>query len=428
MIYPPGQPAQHRVQPARLIPVLPAGEAEMIRLTKDNGELAVVPASPQTGDRAVLPRGRFVKLRGKSTKLAVVQSKATIACLLGVLLSGCMVTGPSAISGGRLAYNDAIVETDNQQMLLVVVRNRYGERSNLLAVSSVTANITVAVNAGVEAGVGDRDNYSGNLVPFKAGVLYEENPTISYTPVGGEKYANKIMSPVTVTSLAQLTENLVDPAPVYYALVSSINGIYNPEFLSRPDTSDKRFVRIVEIMTELTQAHRLHWIRDSQQADRFSITIDHYLTDYADRVNELLALLGISIPGNHSARIILPVSLAVDGVDAGGIGIITRSVFDLLEILTGAVEVPEEDLASGVAIRYPPPGAVGEQLKVRYSGSRPAHASVAVQYRDGWFYIDDKDQATKLYFRLLTTLLSVNIAESTGRAPAAPVLTVPVSR
>jgi hypothetical protein len=53
---------------------------------------------------------------------------------------------------------------------------------------------------------------------------------------------------------------------------------------------------------------------------------------------------------------------------------------------------------------------------------------VAVKYRNGWFYIDEKDQATKQYFRLLTTLLSVNIAESTGRASATPVLTVPVSR
>jgi hypothetical protein len=110
-------------------------------------------------------------------------------------------------------------------MLLLAVRNRYGERSNLLAVASITANVTVTTNASIEAGPGNSDNYAGNPVPFRAGFIYEENPTISYTPVGGEQYARQPMSPVSLTSLAQRTERLADPAPVYYALVSSVNGV-----------------------------------------------------------------------------------------------------------------------------------------------------------------------------------------------------------
>ena len=351
-----------------------------------------------------------------------------LAYVLGYLLNGCTVVGPAAVHSGRLAYNEAIIETDNQQMLLVVVRNRYGERSNLLVVSSVTANVRVATNAGVEVGAGDSDNYVGNLVPLSAGIVYEENPTISYTPVGGEQYARQLMSPISVTSLAQLAGNLADPAPVYYALVSGVNGIYNPDFLTPSSAPDERFVRVITIITDLARAHRLHWVKNPQHDDRFSIIIDHYSPDYTDKVNQLLMLLGIAAPEDRSSRITLPVSLALDGQETGGIGIITRSVFDLLEILSGAIEVPEQDLVNGIAVSYPPSGMVSKQLQVHYSDNKPAHASVAVQYRDGWFYIDEKDQATKLFFRLLTTLLSVNIAESTGRASAAPVLTVPVSR
>lgn len=350
------------------------------------------------------------------------------AYVLSALLSGCTTVGPAAIHSGRLAYNDAIIETDNQQMLMVIVRNRYGERSNLLAVSSVTANINVTANAGVELGIGDNDNYSGNLVPFRAGIIYEENPTISYSPVGGEQYARQLMSPISVASLAQLASNLVDPEPVYYALVSSMNGIYNPDFLSAESGPDARFNRLVTILAELTRAHRLHWIKDPQQKEGFSFVISHYAPDYARQVDELLALLGLSGPKDRSARIVLPVYLALDSHVSGGIGITTRSVFDLLEILSGAVEVPEQDLAAGVATSYPPPGLVGRHLKVHHAAGKPAQASVAVNYRDGWFYIDDTDQATKQYFRLLTTLMSINIAESAGRKSVAPVLTVPVSR
>jgi hypothetical protein len=53
-------------------------------------------------------------------------SRAVLAslCLGVVLLSGCTVVGPKSISSGRLAYNEAISETNNQQMLMVMVHNR----------------------------------------------------------------------------------------------------------------------------------------------------------------------------------------------------------------------------------------------------------------------------------------------------------------
>jgi hypothetical protein len=105
----------------------------------------------------------------------------------------------------------------------------------------------------------------------------------------------------------------------------------------------------------------------------------------------------------------------------------TRSVYRLVEILSAAVEAPAQDQDSGVTADYPPLGPLGKILRIRYARTRPSSAAVEVAYRDGWFYIDEKDQATKHYFRLLTTLWSVEIAESTANT-AAPVLTIPVSR
>jgi len=348
--------------------------------------------------------------------------------MVGCLLAGCTVTGPSAIRSGRLAYNQAIAETGNQQMLMFVIQNRYEESGSLLSVASITANVSVTANAGIQLGFGDGDDYAGNLVPFSAGAAYEENPTISYTPVAGAEYARQVFSPVPVSLLAQMTGALAEPGYVYAAMVSSVNGLYNPDFQYSPADVDPRFGRFVAIMTRLTLAHRLHWVEDSRQPDHFSIAIDHYEPDYTAEVRELLDLLGLPGPAGRAAQVTLPVFLTVDGHASGGVGIITRSVGDLVEMLSAAIEVPEEDVRRGVARTYPPPGPAGKGLRIHYSKTRPEHAAVAVRYRDGWFYIDETDQVTKRFFRLMAALWSVSIAESAARGSAAPVLTVPVSR
>lgn len=363
-----------------------------------------------------------------SRHLTHISRNLITACMVGSLLTACNTLGPAAISSGRLDYNKAITETNNQQILMAVIHNRYAEQGSLLAVASITANVRVTAGAGVQLGVGDVDNYAGNLVPFSASTVYEENPTISYTPVAGEKYIRQVMSPLPVSALARLAGTMTDPAPIYTVLVSSINGIYNPDFLFSSVEPDPRFSRFVSIMTELTRMNRLHWVEAPLHSGNFTVVIDHYAPTYTPEVKELLQLLGLPAPKDHSSVVILPVSAALDGRDSGGIGMTTRSVYRLVEILSAAIELPEQDQGSGVTADYPPSGPVGNKLRIHYARTKPERAAIAVRHRDGWFFIDDKDQATKRYFRLLTTLWSVEIAESTANTSAAPVLTIPVSR
>jgi hypothetical protein len=273
--------------------------------------------------------------------------------LIGLLLAGCTVVGPSALRNGRMAYNEAITETNNQQMLMAVVRNRYDEIGNLLAVASVTANVSVTASTGIELGFGDNDTYDGNLTPFSDGAVYEENPTISYVPVAGAKYARQLFSPVSIAVIAELTGSLVDPGYVYAALVAGANGLRNPDFLQGADAADPRFERFVTLMASLTQAHRLHWVADARPDRSHAIVIDRDTPASAAQADELLTLLGVPLPADPEAQVVVPVVLALDGRDSGGIGLITRSVADLVEILSAAIEVPEADQRRGVVGPYP---------------------------------------------------------------------------
>ena len=346
---------------------------------------------------------------------------STVVAALAI--AGCAVVGPAALRNGRMAYNEAIIATNNQQLLMVAVHNRYEENASLLFVSSVTANVHTTTTAGVQLGYGSTDNYAGNLVPFGAQVIYEENPTISYTPVAGAKYLREVMTPISLVTLAQFSGTFIDPAGTYWSFLSSVNGIRNPDFATAP--ADARFARFVDLMTQLGQAGCTHWVEP--QPNTAAIAIENCTSREDASVQDLLSLLGIAKAYSPGSRLVLPVSLDAQGTARGDITVTTRSLIDLVEILTAAIEVPDEDLRSGAAAQSPPAGLIGTRLRVAYSKTSPANAAVAVAYRGGWFYIDERDQTTKRFFRLLSTLWTIAMAENTGSS-GAPVLTVPASR
>jgi hypothetical protein len=350
-----------------------------------------------------------------------------IAWLMGSLLAGCAVVGPPSIRNGRAVYNDAINDTNNQQLLMVVIRSRYAENSSLLAVSSVTANVSVVTSAGVQFGFGNESNYSGNLVPFSAGAIYEENPTISYTPVEGQKYLRQLTAPVSLSVLMPLSEAVVSPGMVLTALVSRVNDLVNPAFLPSPATPDPRFTRFVELVSQLGQAEVLNWVEDPGRSGGFSAVIQHYRPGHEAGVRELLQLLGLHGPAADAGEIVIPVSRGFGRGKGEGIAFTTRSVFDLVEMLSAAVDIPGEDIEAGASVEYPAASPLGRQLHILRSRVEPEDAYIAVKHHGWWYYIDKTDRPTKRFFHLVTVLWSVTIAESTARAQKAPILMLPTS-
>ena len=57
----------------------------------------------------------------------------TTLSLVLFALSGCAMVGPKSISMGRADYNEAINRTEDEQMLLSIVKDCYGKTFSLLA-------------------------------------------------------------------------------------------------------------------------------------------------------------------------------------------------------------------------------------------------------------------------------------------------------
>jgi hypothetical protein len=343
-------------------------------------------------------------------------------------IGGCANVGPRSISMGRASYNEAINRTEDEQMLLSIVKGRYGETFSLLAVNGVAANVSFGSAANVQAGVGNDDYYMGNLVPFSGGVAYEENPTITYSPVHGDRYLRELFSPVPLDILILLVRNQTFAASPLAILANRVNTIQNPDFLHSPSAQpDPRFARFLELHKELNQAGIMQVVVDLQEEERFNILITGYAPDWADQVLEYHSLLELAAPEGTAEDIIVPLYAGVKGRDPKGIAISPRSTYDLIQIMKAAIDIPKEHLDEGLAMTFPPLGPVGQKVHVHSSKSKPKRAFIAVKHRDYWFYIDDADMQTKLYYQLVRTLWSTSIS-SAANHKAAPVLTIPVSR
>ena len=352
----------------------------------------------------------------------------TTLCLLLFISSGCAPLGSKTISRGRAEYNQAINKTEDEQMMLAIVGGCYGDSISLLAVSGVAANVTFRANAGVNAGFGPEESYSGNLVPFSAGLAYEENPTITYAPVQSRRYLRQLMSPVPLDLLVLFVRTGMNLSAFFTILAKRVNDLQNPEFIYEPPSEpDPRFIRFAEVNGELDRAGVIRWVEDPKKEGSFDILISHYAPSYSEKVNEYMTLLGLSMPQNQSTEIVLPVYLGVQGQTSDGIAISTRSTFDLIEILRAAVEIPKEHVSAGITIDYPELGIVGKNIHIHASKGRPKGAVIEVKHRGYWFYIDDTDKQTKLFYQLVRALWTVIISEGSNQT-AAPVLTIPVSR
>lgn len=347
--------------------------------------------------------------------------------LVALAVAGCAALGPASIENGRASYNDALIDTNSEQILAMIVRMRYGEPAGLLAVTSVTANLHIKANIGSEFGIGPDNSFEGNLTPLSAGIGYEENPTVSYAPVHGRKYLRELLAPVPIDLTVLLLASMGQTPQGMELLVSSINGIRNPAFLIEPaGEPDPRFARIARLLAELGRGGHVDWSQEPSEPPSYALVLSGEGEEYSQQVRELYGLLGFAAPSNLDGVVRLPVQAGIARPETAAIRLRSRSLYELLGIAASSVEVPDEHVDSGFAPASARPGTSRPAMRIRASSSRPWGVPLKFKRYGWWFFVDFDDADSKLTFRLLESLLSVEMFDSAAKT--APVLTVPVSR
>jgi hypothetical protein len=121
------------------------------------------------------------------------------------------------------------------------------------------------------------------------------------------------------------------------------------------------------------------------------------------------------------------------------IDIAPRSSIQALFYMSHGVTVPAEHINMGVARSTAgPDGQLFDWRQVTdgfftvcsaKQHKRPERAYVVVKYRDYWYYIDDRDNASKITFNLMLQLARLDLSGgTTPTRQSAPILTLPVGR
>lgn len=342
-----------------------------------------------------------------------------------LLTGGCAMVGPSSISNGRMAYNEVINYTEDQQLLNAIVRERYGQTFGMLSVSNVAANVKFGGSVGAEFRLGPSEDVTSDLVPVSLGAAYEENPTISYVPVQGEAVLRSLVTPFSIEEAFLLLSTAKERHIVKRILYRRINDLKIP--VDGPISPEVQ--RADMLASKILEAGISRFSRAPGSDDmrsEYVLIFSGYSEEHHDTIREYLDLLGVEGQVIDGRKIVLPFGPSVDEDAEDTIYVETSTVLDWLRLAASMVEVPEPHLEAGI-VEAGGWGGLPENrlITIRSSKKRPKNAVVSVPFRDWWFYIDATDSRSKQSFRLIKFVFNLRITPE-GSQQQIPVLTIPI--
>ena len=346
----------------------------------------------------------------------------TLLLLVLFATTGCASFGPDKVNRDHFNYSNELRSSAQEQLLLNALALRYGEAPMFLEVSSVISTYAYegSVNAGANFSAG---MLTGDSQSLGAAGRYREQPTVTYTPLAGEKFTKSLLSPIPPVSLFGLMQSGWPTKLIFAIAIRSINGVSAPSRLRvLGGEGDTQYEELLDAMQRVQFSKQLDVRVESRAGDVVAlIFLGHHVDpEVAADIKFIRETLGLD-PG------VQEFTLAYGRQPRSGseIAVLTKSMLEVLAEIGAAAEVPVKHLGEQ-RVQYTVEHANGPllPLKILSGTDDPEDALVKVRFRDHWFWISDRDYRSKQVFMFVSLLLS--LAE-TGSARTQPVITVPAS-
>ncbi|HBP23206.1 MAG TPA: hypothetical protein DEA08_36210 [Planctomycetes bacterium] len=356
--------------------------------------------------------------------------RAGLALLLASagLVVGCNLSGPTALSSGRLAYNEVIQATEMEQLLLNLVRLRYVEPPVFLQIGGVTAQYELKGIMGLSADVPNRQSAAGTVFKPKLEASYAEKPTVSLSPLQGANFAESFYAPIDPRTLLYLGYSGWSLERILMLCVRHLNDLPNQPALRPGSKRTVKDFRRAAHLCGLLQARGQLLVAADLTADKAdasgkaTVETKFLLSGEGPELAELRELLGLD-PGLE----VVPLTAQMRSAAPKGLAVGTRSLMRVLSMLARGVEVPAEDRdvvyadVRGDGETFGFQEAIRDMWRIRSDAISGPGPLVEIDYRGHTFWIDDADEETKATFVLLHQLYGIQ----TGHlAPNLPLITL----
>ena len=353
------------------------------------------------------------------------KSKIHIGLIAGLALSvtnACTTQfGAHNVAPGAYDYNRSLALSQDQQLLLNLVRLRYRDTVMFLDIASITTQHSYSGAASLGSAFPFGGISGGNASP-STGLSYSETPTISYVPLKGEDFASKMLAPIPVQTLFLLAgsgwsiERLLLCCVEQFGPLSNGPSASGPTPVSVPD--NRRFRVVASLLRQLQSEEKAIVELDTSNGKS-----DVYLRFRVPRDALSLELKSIlNLPAN-AERLLL--GGKPSNGDLATLSSRSRSLLGALYALSHTIDIPFEHQDAGfVTSSHNTAGNTGDWehflgglFDVKTSSEDPGAVFVKVKYRGHWFWIPNDDLNAKTSFSLLNFLLALQSAGGQGKAP-----------
>ncbi len=337
-----------------------------------------------------------------------------------VFVAGCGTLGPKTISRDRTVYDDHIAESWKKQMLLNIVKLRYADLPTFLDVSSIIAQYGIEQQVNADVAFGWPVEPGSNGAGAGGYYRYSDKPTITYTPLSGQKFTRNLLTPIPPMGIVAMVQSGWPVDLIFSICVKSINGQMN---YSSRDTGKKheQFLSLITLWRELQDENVVDFRTERTEEKEsliFLIMPDGLSPENRAKLESARDILGLKSDNNKYTVVFgkLPSNSAE-------IALLTRSMMEILIEMSFLVEAPEEHIRKKFVKEWEISGLQETPLmRIRSGKERPAEAFVAIPYHGYWFWIDDGDLPTKRNFTLLMIFLS--LTETDQKAGAGPLISI----
>jgi hypothetical protein len=342
------------------------------------------------------------------------------------VFTGCKGIGPRTVARDRFEFSDSISESWKRQTLLNIVKLRYLDPPVFVDVGQIVAGYSLETGLTAGGSLPETTGLGGNTATLGGSVRFTDRPTITYTPLTGNKFIKALMTPLPPDSVFFMVQSGYPADAVFFAAVGTLNGLKNQEcLLAGVAPPDAGFVRALELLRKL-QLSGAVGMRVEQDAKKQTTSIVTFRSENISEptladARELRQLLHLD-PDAKELKLVFGSAAANDKE----LAVLTRSLLHIMNTMAAQVEVPVEHVTAGRAT----PGfdastsAIAEQrlVRIRSAKEKPSDAFVAIRYRDYWFWIDDRDLKTKRAFAFMMALFTLS---ETGEKENLPLITIP---